>query len=205
MLEDSLRHGRTDDKKIYGIEWGDPNELWFLKLVRDQYIQPYLNLDHRAIEIGPGGGRWTRYLLSFRELIVLDKHEGLLAELRKKFQAPQLVPILNCGPEVPNVAPDSVDFVFSFGVFVHLDAWIIESYLKALFSVVKPTANLVIQYSDKRKRQAKADPDFSENDPDRMRAMVDAAGYTIIEENVTALLHSSIMRFRKKRDGERMY
>lgn len=205
MLASSSRRRKPDDKSIYGLEWGDPEQDWSLKLVRDQFILPYVDATQRALEIGPGGGRWTRYLLGFREVMVVDKHRELLDELAKNFSEPNLVPILNSGTDLPGVAPDSIDFAFSFGVFVHLDAWIIEAYLKALHTVVKPSGNIVIQYSDMRKKAARRQSGFSRNNPDRMRRMVDRAGFTILEENVTALWHSAIMRFRKKRAGEAMY
>jgi hypothetical protein len=36
---------------------------------------------------------------------------------------------------------------------------------------------------------------FSENDPVRMRQMVEAVGYRIVQEDTTSLWHSSVMRF----------
>lgn len=205
MLEQSHKHGRTDEKKIYGIEWGDPNEKWFLKLVRNQFIQPYVNLEHTALEIGPGGGRWTRYLLSFSRLFVLDKHQELLDELAKKFQNPHMVPVLGNGTDIPGIPDSSIDYVFSFGVFVHLDAWIIREYLDSLHRAVSDTANIVIQYSDKTKEEAAREPSFADNDPARMRSMIGKAGFTILEENVTSLPHSAVVRFRKRAEGEKQY
>jgi len=205
MLASAHRRGTTSEQKIYGIEWGDPDKDWALKLVREQFLKPFIDPSQRALEIGPGGGRWTRYLLSFREVVVVDKHRELLDELQSKFHLPHLIPVLNNGTDFPGVEPDSVDFVFSFGVFVHLDPWIIEAYLKALRTIVRPSANVVIQYSDMRKKGARKQSGFSDNDPERMRKMVDTAGFTILEENVTALFHSAIMRFRRKREGEEMY
>jgi hypothetical protein len=61
--------------------------------------------------------------------------------------------------------------------------------------VLKPGGNAVIQYSDKRKVMAQFHGGFSENDPDQMRAMVEAAGFTVVEEDLTTLWHSSLIRF----------
>jgi len=205
MLRDSYKRGDTTDQKLYGLEWGDPNDRPFLKYCRDQYIQPYINLSHAALEIGPGGGRWTRYFLSFNRIYVVDYHQELLNELKKKFHVPHLIPILNSGSDIPGIPANSIDYVFSFGVFVHLDRPLIEAYLQSLYPIVKSDANIVIQYSDKRKLEAKNEITFSENNPDQMRDMVTAAGYMVLEENLTMLPHSSIMRFRKRRDDERSY
>jgi phospholipid N-methyltransferase len=198
----AFKRDNTDENKIYGIQWGDPNQQPFLRFCREQYIQPYVNLGHTALEIGPGGGRWTRYLLSFQRLFVIDPHKELLVELTRKFQVPHLVAVQNSGTDLPGIPANSIDFIFSFGVFVHLDVPIIAEYLRSLLTVVKESANIVIQYSDKTKPRARRNLTFSENSPDIMRKMVTKAGYLILEENLTMLPHSSIMRFRKRRPGE---
>src|SRR5947209_2790429 len=89
-------------------------------------------------------------------------------------------------PEDPqNVALQSV-----------LDLDVIRDYLDNLRSVIHPRSQVVIQYADKDKPQARRNRGFSENDPRRMRAAVEDAGYRILEEDTTSLDHSAIMRFR---------
>jgi hypothetical protein len=39
--------------------------------------------------------------------------------------------------------------------------------------------------------------DFSENTPHTMQQMVSDAGYTILEEDLTTLWHSSVIRFAR--------
>jgi hypothetical protein len=78
---------------------------------------------------------------------------------------------------------------------VHLDFNLIEAYLKSIKTVIKPTANVVIQYSDKTKIMSQINEGFSDNTPARMRAAVHAAGYRILEEDTTSLWHSSVIRF----------
>ncbi|MEX0833069.1 MAG: class I SAM-dependent methyltransferase [Actinomycetota bacterium] len=180
---------------IYGMEWGDPDQVLPLKFVRDKYVLPYILGDSTIVEIGPGGGRWTRYLLACRRLYAVDTHQELLDELSASVRSDNVVLIKNNGANFPGVPAGSVDFVFSFGCFVHLDAPVIEEYLKNLRPILKPGANVVIQYSDKTKIMARENDGFSENDPERMRTMVSQAGYTILEEDLTTLWHSSIIRF----------
>jgi hypothetical protein len=61
--------------------------------------------------------------------------------------------------------------------------------------ILKPGANVVIQYSDKTKIMAQLNESFSENTPKKMRRMVLKAGYTIREEDLTTMWHSSVIRF----------
>lgn len=186
---------RAWPRPLYGMEWSDPKVVPPLAYFREQYVDPYVRADHIGLEIGAGGGRWTQYLLGFRRLYVVDYHAELLAELRKNFAQPTIVPVKNNGTDFPGVEPASVDYVFSFGVFVHLEQQLIEAYLNNLVDVVKPYANIVIQYSDKTKIMAQENEAFADNTPERMREMVQQAGYTVVEEDLTSLWHSSVIRF----------
>ena len=180
---------------IYGFEWGDPDKVDPLKHVRDRWVLPYVQPTHVCVEIGPGGGRWTRYLLGFSELYAIDYHEELLRELKKTLNKPNMIFVKNNGTDFPSVPDKAVDFLFSYGVFVHLDAPIIREYLHNMRRVLRPTANAVIHYSDKTKIMGRETKSFSDNDPCRMREMVTESGFSIIEEDLTSLWHSALIRF----------
>lgn len=194
MLNQSIKRGETDSS-VYGMHWGDPNEKPFLAYVRDKWCTPYLDPTHNAIEIGPGGGRWTRYMLGFEKLYAVDYHQELLDELSKNFKSPNLALIKNDGHDFPGVEDNSIDFIFSFGCFVHLDVDIISGYLASIKRVLKPGGNVVIQYSDKTKVQAAKNDGFSNNTPSIMRRMVIDNGFFIVEENLTVLPHAGLIRF----------
>jgi SAM-dependent methyltransferase len=135
-------------------------------------------MSHRGsvvLEIGPGGGRWTRYMLGARHIYVVDYHQELLDELARSFGGDGLTMIRNNGSDFPGVPPASVDFLFSFGCFVHLDFDIIDSYLRNMAEILKPDAVAVLQYSDKTKELARRIPGFADNDPERMRRGVEGA------------------------------
>jgi phospholipid N-methyltransferase len=182
-------------KNLYGLDWGDPDIVAPLKFVRDRYVLPYVNSSHNALEIGPGGGRWTRYLLGFGRLYVVDYYPELLEQLQKNFRGKNLSFIQNNGTDFPGIEDESIDYLFSFGTFVHLDNELIEAYLNNLKPKVKPGANIVIQYSDKTKIMAQMNEGFSDNTPDIMRQIVANAGFDVLEEDLTTMWHSSIIRF----------
>jgi ubiquinone/menaquinone biosynthesis C-methylase UbiE len=192
-----LKKGRrkNPEQKLYGLHWGDPDVHPRLIKVRDRFVTPFINPAHSAIEIGPGGGRWTRYLLTFRKLYAVDFHQELLDELSLNFQGDNMVFIKNSGTDFPSIPESSIDYLFSFGVFVHLDIPLIEGYLRNMRAVLKPKANVVIQYSDKTKKGAQKNKNFSDNNPEIMRKLVGDMGYNIISEDTRLLYHSSIIHF----------
>jgi predicted O-methyltransferase YrrM len=180
---------------IYGLDWGDPEVVSPLRFIRDRYLLPYVSGERNAVEIGPGGGRWTRYMLGFKKLYIIDYHPELLQELKRNFRKPNMEFIKNNGTDFLGIPERSIDYLFSFGTFVHLDAPLIEAYLMNMKPILKPGANVVIHYSDKTKIMAKMNDDFSENTPAKMRKMLLDAGYKVCEEDVTTMWHSSVIRF----------
>ena len=185
----------TSKNDLYGLEWGDPDSVSPLRYVRNNFLTPYITPDSTVVEIGPGGGRWTRYMLPARKVYAVDYHEELLKELRKNFKNENICLVKNNGDDFPGIQKASIDFIFSFGTFVHLDLEIIDGYLKNMKPLLKNDANVVIQYSDKNKPIAKRNKGFSDNDPDKMRGLVLSHGYSIFEEDIQTMWHSAIIRF----------
>jgi ubiquinone/menaquinone biosynthesis C-methylase UbiE len=180
---------------VYGLEWTDPEVNPPLRYIRDHFVKPYVTADTTVLEVGPGGGRWTRYMLTAKRIYAVDFHQELLDELKSNFGAPNITYIKNNGDDFPGVPDGSIDFLFSFGTFVHLDVEIIGRYLLNMRRVLKPRASVLLHYSDKTKPLAQSNSGFSVNDPDTMRALVSSHGYAIYEEDTKTLWHSSIIRF----------
>lgn len=180
---------------FYGLQWGDPETSGPQVYMRDKYILPYVKPDQVGLEIGPGGGRWTRYLLGFKHLYVVDYHAELLSELRRQCNQVNMQFIVNHGSDFPGVPANSVDYIVSVACFVHLEPYLIESYLSNMHSVLKTGGNVVLTYSDKTKVGGQLNSTFSQNSPERMRNMVKAAGFHIVEEDLTVLWNSGIIRF----------
>jgi len=181
---------------VYGLEWGNPETDPPLRYIRDTFLLPYLTKETVAVEIGPGGGRWTRYMLGVKKLYAVDFHQELLDGLKRNFRKANLTFVRNAGDDFPGIPDESIDFIFSFGTFVHLDVEIIDRYLNNMRRLLRSNSNVVIQYSDKTKPLGKRNKGFSDNDPDRMRDLVLSHGYSICEEDTKTLWHSSMIRFQ---------
>jgi SAM-dependent methyltransferase len=192
-LESRFHHVPTPE--TYGLQWGDPDLVAPLQFIKNYYLLPLITPYRIAVEIGPGGGRWTRYLAHMRCVYAVDYHQALLDELAKNFDRPNIVRIRNNGTDFPGVPDGVADLVFSFDAFVHFDLPIIERYLIEMRRILKPTGVVFLHYSDKGKIMAARNPAFAENDPDTMRSLVTKCGYSIAQEDTTTMWHSSIIIF----------
>lgn len=185
--------------EMYGLQWGDPESTPPVVFVKSRYVLPYINPGHTALEIGPGGGRWTQYLVKMKHVYAVDYHDAMFDEVRRWVTSPNLTLIKNNGTDFPGVPDASIDFLFSFDVFVHLDADIIAAYLDSMKRVLKPGATGLLHYSDQTKIMARENPAFADMTPERMRGMLQGAGYEVVQEDTTTMWHSSIVLFRLKR------
>ncbi len=182
---------RLGDVSLYGLHWGDPEKHANLKTIRKRWITPYVDPEKTCVEIGVGGGRWTRYLTGFKKVYAVDYHEEMFKELRKTVRADNVECIKNNGDDFPGIAPGSIDFLFTFGTFVHIDLDIIERYLENIHRILKPDGRAFIQYSDKTKDVAKKNKNFAANTPGIMIPLVKSKGFKVLEEERELLRNAS--------------
>lgn len=126
-------------------------------------LTPFFNPEHVALEIGCGGGLWTtRYLIpQFKHVIALDviPQPSRLTQYSLTY-----IEVGDRDFDCTGVADESVDFVWSFGVFCHLSGAAIRSYLSGIHRVLKPNGNAVVMFGNWPKRGSK---EMSEDHADK--------------------------------------
>jgi SAM-dependent methyltransferase len=215
---DLRRFRRRGKDGHYGDHWGDPSRsglryllyrLWpgnksigNLSKVVKLHLRPYVQPDSVVLEIGAGGGRWTQFLIDGREVIIVELNKQFFRYLRKRFRADKakLRFYQTSGYELDGIDAASVDFVFSFGTFVHIDPEGIDAYLGAIQRVLKPGGIASIQYGDRTKPYFKGRDDwdgFSDMNPSKMEGMLSGHGFELVEHDRSLLKHSNIAVFRR--------
>jgi SAM-dependent methyltransferase len=162
--------------------------------VVDRYIRPYVEPSSTVLEIGAGGGRWTRYLLAARRIICVDLNPEFFEVLRTTFPGARLEFYQPRDCELDGIADGSVDFVFTFGTFVHIEPKGIAQYLSDIRRVLRPGGIAVVHYAEKAKAAARNNPTFSNMTAEKIVAM---APMPIIIHDTDLLKHSNIAVFKK--------
>jgi SAM-dependent methyltransferase len=211
--------GRGREHHHYGDQWGDPSisglrYAWRkvrygkrvpgnLSKVPRLYIEPYVTPETVALEIGSGGGRWTRYLLAARKVIVVELNGEFFDYLRERFpnDTDRLEFYETSGHEMSGVEDESVDFVFSFGTFVHIDPEDIDAYLGEIRRTLRPDGTATIHYGDRSKKFFDGKPPdyagFSDMTAEKMEGFLSAHGFEILEHDRRLLNHSNVVVFRR--------
>lgn len=120
-----------------GEEWTQSVE-WKNSLIKNVLLR-YMKKDASILEIGPGAGRWTEALQKIANyLIAVDISDRCVEICRNKFAGCSNVEfVANNGSELPFIADNSIDCVWSFDVFVHINAAEVKRYIQEFKRVMK--------------------------------------------------------------------
>lgn len=212
------RFRRSDDVGHYGDHWGDPTVSGLryrwrrlrhgretpgdLSKVVKRYLRPHVTPESVVLEIGPGGGRWTQFLIDAREVVLVELNAQFFPYLRKRFrkQRRKLRFYETSGYELGGIEDGSVDFVFSFGTFVHIDPEGIDAYLGEVGRVLRAGGTATIQYADRTKPFIQTVPDFggfSDMNAPKMEDLIAGHGFEIVQHDRTLLDHSNVVVIRQ--------
>jgi SAM-dependent methyltransferase len=130
--------------------WGDGYQETFCgyKHTRDEIfnaiLKPFIDSNKTCLEIGCGGGFWTnKHLIgNFKNVVAIDvipKSKNINCEY---FQ------LGNQDYKCTPIKDNSVDFVFSFGVFCHLSNAAVNEYVRNVLRVLKPGGEAVLMFAN---------------------------------------------------------
>lgn len=127
-------------------EW-TPSEEWKEALIEEVMLKN-ISPDHVVLEIGPGFGRWTRKLIEIsRRVIVVDVTEKCIDHCRQLFRDKDNIEFhINDGRSLDAVSDNSIDFIWSFDVFVHIEPEDIECYLIEFQRILKEGGLIIIHH-----------------------------------------------------------
>lgn len=138
-----------------GDEWSDMAEfcgvpyLEWKESLAEHFIKGNV-CGKTVLEIGPGHGRWTAYLAPAKKLILVDLSPNCIEFCKKLFSGKTQVDYhVNDGKSLP-VGGESVDFIWSFDTFVHIEKDILEQYLAEIARVLRPGGSAVIHHPGRR-------------------------------------------------------
>jgi SAM-dependent methyltransferase len=150
-LDWNKRHWGTDyhwddGGEAWSQSWGSSEAQWYGSL----YPRVHRHLPTKAIlEIAPGHGRWTRFLLPLCEKFVgVDLNETTTAVCRDRFSdQPHARFMTNDGLSLDMVPAGQFDFVFCFDSLVHAEIDVMQSYLRQIIRKLKPGGAAFVHHS----------------------------------------------------------
>lgn len=137
-------------------DWSQRGEEWtrddtWKQSVVDELLVPFVPSGAVAVEIGPGGGRWTEYLQRrASRLYLIDVAEKAIRLCHARFATCDNIEyILGDGRSIA-VPSASIDVIWSFDVFVHVNPLDARAYIAEFDRVLKPGGRAVVHHPGDR-------------------------------------------------------
>lgn len=183
--------GKYYDWKGAGEEWsemwGGSRAQWLGSLY--PRISGFLPAQS-ILEIAPGYGRWTQYLLSTcREYRGIDLSRECIDACKKRFHsASHAMFSTNNGTSLNDVSSSSIDFIFSFDSLVHVTADVISAYVIEILRVLNDEGVAFIHHSNWLEVGERIQNDHGRG-PDVSaelvrRAVTQAGGAVLVQEKI---------------------
>jgi ubiquinone/menaquinone biosynthesis C-methylase UbiE len=138
----------------HGDEWNgqarycrQPYEAWKRSLI-ELLIIPYVDELTTAMEIAPGHGRWSQVLAErVKKLILVDISTSCIEHCKKVLgDKPHVKYHVNDGKTLNAIPGNTVDFIWSFDSFVHIDKPTTASYFSGISRVLKTGGKAIIHH-----------------------------------------------------------
>lgn len=126
----------------WSIYFGTTKNLWNIIYPK---FKNYIN--GNILEIAPGFGRMTEYLLKHtKNLSIVDLCDICIENCKEKFGNTIEKYVINDGKTL-NFDDNSFDFIFSFDSFVHMTEDVIECYISEINRTLKNNGHAFIHHS----------------------------------------------------------
>jgi SAM-dependent methyltransferase len=151
-IEENLARWNTYDWSNHDEEWsevwGNSNALWHATLY--PRVRPFLDAAGTILEIAPGYGRFSRFLVDrCRRLILVDLTSKCIEACRERFENHSHVEYhTNDGKSLPMVDDRSVDFAFTFDSLVHTEIDVVGGYIRELGRVLSRDGVAFVHHSN---------------------------------------------------------
>lgn len=131
----------------WSATWGTSRAEW------DNCIYPRIRAflpANSVLEIAPGFGRWTEYLLPYcGNYVGVDLSERCVVACQNRFADRKNARFFaNDGFSLQNIADKSIDFIFSFDSLVHSEDDVINAYLKEFRRILTDDGVAFIHHSN---------------------------------------------------------
>ena len=132
-----------DVKKYRGIN----PEQWKSDLIK-KMMKKYIKENSIVLEVGPGGGRWTETLQKLsKHLILADITQKCLDICKERFKSQNHIDYKLIKNSFDFLENNSIEYVWSYDVFVHVNPSDIERYIKDFKRILKPGGCAIIHHS----------------------------------------------------------
>jgi ubiquinone/menaquinone biosynthesis C-methylase UbiE len=147
------RFTTTNNKQLWNhYDWSQRGEEWtrdnaWKVQVISEFLVPNIPEGVTVLEVGPGGGRWTEVLQQrVSQLYVADVAERAIELCRERFAGCTNIRFLLGDGRSFDLPDCSIDAIWSYDVFVHINPQDARSYFREFRRILKPGGRAVVHH-----------------------------------------------------------
>jgi ubiquinone/menaquinone biosynthesis C-methylase UbiE len=204
MTKDSDRsldlpsHTVNENKRIWNsYDWSNLGDEWTSEVARCKGIDPmswkknlidnmmlkYICAGGVILELGIGAGRWSEVLQRFSSrLILADIAEKCLEICKERFKNADNVEYYLIQDNLGFLPENTVNYIWSYDVFVHINPSDIEKYLMEFSRILKPGGYGIVHHSGEGRNVKGFRSDMTS---EIFRRKVEYYGMVIVEQNTS--------------------
>jgi len=114
-------------------------------------ISQYASWQYPGLEIGPGEGTWTSYMVACDPLYLVDIYQEFFNSTLSKFNndyQKKICTYITKETDLSMLPQGQFGFIFSWNVFNYLTLDLVDQYLSEIFLVLRPGGVCFISYND---------------------------------------------------------
>lgn len=186
-------HSVSENRMIWDTyDWSEGGEEWTLEArngidpqkwktaLINEVMLKYIQKGSMILEIGIGAGRWSKVLQEIGGHVILcDISKKCLDICQKRFKYADNLEYHLIEEDLGFVIDNSIDYIWSYDVFVHINPTDIEKYISDFKRILKPGGYAIIHHSG----QYSLEGFRSHMTAEIFRRFVEEYGMEIIEQN----------------------
>lgn len=158
IRENKLQWDARHDWRKDGDEWDSmaayckqPYEEWKHSVI-ETFITPNIPLHATVLEVAPGHGRWTEFIVrAAGHVILVDVSPSCINYCMKRFARHENIEYyVNDGESLEFLKTDSINFGWSFDSFVHMNRDVISAYFREFARALKPGGKVIVHHAGRR-------------------------------------------------------
>ncbi len=137
-------------------DWEDGGEEWnvspeWKESVINSIMRKHIEPGRDILELGPGAGRWTEPLQQMAShLTIVDLSDECIDLCKKRFAAcDNMAYFVNEGSNLDFLADESIDFIWAFDVFTHVNQEDTQRYAQEFKRILRSGGRGVVTHAGK--------------------------------------------------------
>ena len=182
LVKERSGHGMQIITRVWTLS------LWKSTLIKEMLMK-YVKNGSSILEIGPGAGRWTDILCEpASRLVLADISQACIDICKERFKSKENIEYYLIKDRLDILENASIDVIWSYDVFVHINPSDIQEYVKEFRRIFTPGGIAIIHHAGDYDSEVRKGGFRAYMNKQLFAELVSKTGMKIVEQNRSSLI-----------------